>query len=269
MVSDKETTTAIAKAIESNSELIKEIYGDFAKPGVSQVGKALGSALGLVNTILSPIQFLNGKVSIYFEHSLDKYRSSIQNIPMEQIIDVIPEIGVPILEKLSYISADELSDMYINLLLKASRQQTSCQAHPSFVLALSSLSSDEAVFLKTISCMTELSFIEIVQINKPGQERVDHTLMDYVIHSSLMKGLMHKNNIGLYVSNLVSLGVLEISRYQYRPDKAMYCTHIWDELKAYRKCMSNQIPETTKISYKECSAKITPFGKLFIAACLG
>jgi len=40
-------------------DLIKEIYGDLAKPGVTQVGNALGTVIGLLNTCLSPIKYLN------------------------------------------------------------------------------------------------------------------------------------------------------------------------------------------------------------------
>jgi len=39
--------------------LLKEIYGDLAKPGVSQVGKALSTVVGLGNTILWPVALLN------------------------------------------------------------------------------------------------------------------------------------------------------------------------------------------------------------------
>jgi hypothetical protein len=48
----------IVKSIASVPELMKEIYSDLAKPGVSQVGKNLGCILGLGNTALYPIYLL-------------------------------------------------------------------------------------------------------------------------------------------------------------------------------------------------------------------
>ena len=39
--------------------LLKEIYGDALKPGVSQVGKALGTILGLGTTVLLPVYWVN------------------------------------------------------------------------------------------------------------------------------------------------------------------------------------------------------------------
>lgn len=258
----------IAKAAESNSELLKKIYDNLASPGVSQVGKAFGSILGLVNTALFPINFLNGKAGIYLEHSLDKYRSSLQNIPLEQIIDVLPEIGVPILEKLSYISADELSDMYINLLSKASSKESVDQAHPSFVLALSSLSSDEAIFLNTIREMAQIPFITMSQMTGRSATKKDHILLDYVVHSSVIKDLMFKKNIGLYMSNLVSLGIFELNRDQYTQQNSNSCLDIWEEQKQWRIKTEDQMPSNARLNYKEGSADITPFGKMFISACL-
>lgn len=41
--------------------LIVEVYGDLAKPGVQQVGKALETVLGLGNTILWPLALANAR----------------------------------------------------------------------------------------------------------------------------------------------------------------------------------------------------------------
>ncbi len=89
--------------------LLKEIYGDLAKPGVSQVGKALGSVLGLGNTILWPVTLLNERARIALEKNLEKYREQIKDIPNEELTEVPPELGVPIVEKLSYVTNEELS----------------------------------------------------------------------------------------------------------------------------------------------------------------
>jgi hypothetical protein len=43
---------ALAAGLAARSELLKEIYTDLAKPGVSQVGLAIGTILGLGNTAL-------------------------------------------------------------------------------------------------------------------------------------------------------------------------------------------------------------------------
>ena len=139
----------LAGALTAHKDLIQEIYGDLFKPGVSQVGKALETILGLGNTILWPIQVLNGRAKIALENNFEKYRQQLKDVSDADIISVRPEVGVPILEKLAYVTDDEISDLYINLLAKASTTQTAQFAHPSFVNIINNLSPDEAILLKS------------------------------------------------------------------------------------------------------------------------
>ena len=76
--------------------LLKDIYGDLAKPGVEQVGKALGTVLGLGNTILWPLTMLNERARIALEKNLEKYRRQLDG--KDKIVEVSPEVGVPVLE---------------------------------------------------------------------------------------------------------------------------------------------------------------------------
>lgn len=108
----------ILKEASQTPGLLKQLYGDLARPGVAQVGKALSTVLGLGNTILWPLSLLNEKAKIALEHNLEKYRKQLEGVPEEKIIPVSPEVGVPVSEKLSYISDNELSDLYTNLLAK-------------------------------------------------------------------------------------------------------------------------------------------------------
>ena len=59
-----------------------------------------------------------------------------------------PQIGVPIIEKLGYITNDEIADLFTNLLTKASSVDTVNLAHPSFVQLIERLSVDEARIIK-------------------------------------------------------------------------------------------------------------------------
>jgi hypothetical protein len=116
--------TILAGALAAHRGLIKEIYGDLVKPGVTQVGKAVETILGLGNTILWPLQMLNGRAKIALENNFEKYREQLKDVSEADIISVRPEVGVPILEKLAYVTDDEISQLYINLLAKASSAQT-------------------------------------------------------------------------------------------------------------------------------------------------
>src|SRR5262245_34720346 len=100
--------------------LLLEIYGDLAKPGVKQAGRALETVVGLGNTILWPIAWANERSRIALKRNLEKYREEIKHLPEEKVTPVPPEIGVPIAEKLGYVTDEELSDLYVNLLARAS-----------------------------------------------------------------------------------------------------------------------------------------------------
>ena len=148
----------VISAIASGKDgLLKEIYGDLAKPGVVQVGKALETILGLGNTILIPLQLLNAKGKLIVENNLNVYRQKLEDIDDANIIGVSPEIGVPIIEKLTYVTNEQLVELYTELLKKASIESQCSNAHPNFLNIINSLSPDEAVLIKAIKGYDENS----------------------------------------------------------------------------------------------------------------
>ena len=68
----------IAEEIAQSPAILKEIYGDLTKPSVQQVGKALGTIIGLGNTVLWPFALLNEKAKIALERNLERYRIILQ-----------------------------------------------------------------------------------------------------------------------------------------------------------------------------------------------
>ncbi|MDC5019689.1 hypothetical protein NRA03_18095, partial [Acinetobacter baumannii] len=86
--------------LEPFADLLKEIYGDLAKPGVAQVGIALATVIGLLNTCLSPIKFINEKTELKRQKNLEHLAKRLSVIPVENVVEVPPEIAIPIAEKL-------------------------------------------------------------------------------------------------------------------------------------------------------------------------
>src|SRR3990172_1019024 len=173
------TVLAILKEIAQAPGLLKELYGDLAKPGVSQVGKALGSVLGLGNTILWPITLMNEKANIALKRNLEKYREQIKEVPEDELTEVPPEIGVPITEKLSYVTNEELSNLYVNLLAKASTFKTAESAHPSFVNIINNLSPDEALLLEQFRDTDALPYVEARLVKKDNRNLPLFDLIQY------------------------------------------------------------------------------------------
>lgn len=54
-----------------SGDLLKEIYGDFAKPSVQSVGKALGTVFDIV---FGGLSYFPQKGNIYLKNNLEKYR---------------------------------------------------------------------------------------------------------------------------------------------------------------------------------------------------
>lgn len=255
---------SLIKEIVQVPGLLKDIYGDLAKPGVEQAGKALGTVIGLGNTILWPVALANEKARIALESNLEKYRKRLENTPKEDITEVAPEIGVPIGEKITYVTNDELSDMYVELLAKASTKSSSSLAHPSFVNVINNLSPDEAVLLKTLRTTQSLPFIEI-RLHKDGKPEWN-TLDPLYSPLSKVTGISFPNNVVAYVSNFEGLGLLQVRTDIFMAGEGIY-EPLEIESRAKFKGLEDILEPKMQIKFQKGKIEVTPFGRLFLQAC--
>ncbi|MHB1320930.1 MAG: DUF4393 domain-containing protein [Acidithiobacillus ferrivorans] len=242
---------------------MKELYGDLAKPGVQQAGKALSTIIGLGNTVLWPVALLNEKSKIALENNLEKYRLKMEKVSEEDTCEVPPEIGVPIAEKLSYVTNEALSEMYIELLANASQHQNANVAHPSFVNVITNISPDEAILIRSIRNMPGIPFIEVRLTVK---NKNVWTSLDAMKPGLLcFNELRYPNNVHAYLSNLEGLGTLQI-----RQDIFMVGENIYEPLEANAKAtyghIEKQVPDRT-ITFQRGQIEITPFTRLLMKAC--
>lgn len=259
----------------SESGLLKEIYSDIAQPGVKKVGIALETVLDFGNTLLIPIKLMNEKSKINFVNHMNRYKEKIENIESNKLATVPPEIGVPILEKLTYTTSDVVAELFLNLLTKASSIDTSAPAHPRFIDIVSNVSVDEAKIIEylTINNLYSIPFI----IFKASQVN-DHSLFSHskLDRTGLEKILtfLYPNNVNLYIDNLVSLGILrrregfmpiesnnkmslELLEHLYEDDKMVLLNHI-----RKKSDVDYYPPETVPGHYE-----VTRIGKSFISTC--
>ncbi len=252
----------ILKELAEVPGLLKEIYGDLAKPGVAQVGKALSTILGLGNTILWPFALLNERAKIALENNLEKYRQQLKQVPQDRIAEVPPEVGVPIAEKLAYVTDDQLSGLYINLLAKASTLDYAHTAHPSFVNVISNLSPDEALLLQHIR--EDRPFVE-ARLSKKGKTEW-HTLGLLLTGLEVKTKLSYPQNIVAYLSNFEGLGLINI-----RHDVFIAHPPLYEELENIYRPQFEMVPhdkEAVELRFERGKIVLTPFGNLFITACL-
>lgn len=258
-----ELLPALTKAA-SEQGLLKEIYGDLAKPGVSQVGKALGVVLGLGSTMLWPIQLINEKCRILLERNLDYYRDKLKDIPEDQIVPVATEIGVPLAEKLSYVQDPDLRELYTNLLVKASTMHGQQTAHPSFVNIINNLSPDEANLLTFLEKRSAHPFVAAKWTNPIKNHWI--RIVDLVLAIDDDIKLEYFNNLVAYMSNLEGLGLIDIRRDIFVVPESLY-----DPIEAALKDQFKPTiapPEFPELRLERGRIDVTPFGQLFFAACL-
>lgn len=242
--------------------LMKEVYGDLAKPGVSQVGKMFGTILGLGNTALWPIAFANGAAEIALRENLERLRIRLSKIPIEQVIPAVPEIGVPLAEKIAISRDVSIAVLYVELLAKASIESQSALVHPAFIAMLEALSPDEAYLLPYFN--NRLPKIDI-KLSSDGGVTFRYVLKNK-INLSLPRPLEFPINFSGYLNNLQRLGIIEISdtlRVKEDPDPYL-------PLEAVYRALAESM--TTPDSNEEAIVNrgmisATEFGKLFIRAC--
>jgi len=245
--------------------LLKDIYSDLLKPGVKQVGKSLETVFGLGNTILLPLTLLNEKASIILRKNLDKYREEIQDILEEDLAQVPPEIGVPIIEKLTYVSDYELSALYVNLLAKASTVHTNALAHPGFVNIINNLCPDEVIVLKELYRLNPIPFVSVRFVKK--KEEIFTPIGDLLTGVEKEISMLFPENTQAYLSNFEGLGLIHVRRDIFLAHQPSY-----DFLEKLYRPQFEAMPSYSKtngtLEFKEGKIDVTPYGDMFMKACL-
>ena len=244
--------------------LMREVYGDLAKPGVRQVGKALGTVLELGNTALWPVAWANERTRIALETNLEKYRKKLASTPEEEICEVAPELGVPIAEKFAYVTNEELSEMYTELLAKASQVQNAGLAHPGFVNTINNLSPDEAILLRAIRNFELTPFIE-VRLKKKGKNEwiILHPMF---LTLPCFKDMRFVNNVSAYFSNLEGLGIIDKRIDIFIADDTLY-----EPLEEHATKRYLQVEEASighELSFQRGKIETTLLGRMFVKACI-
>ena len=251
--------------VKETPQILLTIYGDLAQPSVKKVGTALESVFEFSTSLLLPIKLLNEKFKINFEKRLNEYKEKIDQIPDEKLCEVNPQIGTPIIEKLSYTTNDEIANLFTNLLAKASSIDTVNLAHPAFVQLIERLSVDEARIIKYLlhkDFIPCVSFRAHLNENKGFNQILNNgTLIPFEIE------LLFPKNIKTYLDNLTSMGILDVSHGLHKKDENLY-KPIYE--KYNYETLNEKFTKTSvfnKVSKENTYYQITDFGKAFIKAC--
>ena len=210
----------IVELVKETPNILGQVYGDLAQPSVKAVGNALGTVFEFSTSFLLPVKLLNEKFKLNFTKRLNEYKEKLEQIPEEKQCEVHPQIGTPIIEKLSYTTNEEIADLFTTLLANASNVDMVNTAHPSFVNMVERMSPDEARLLKYLKGENEIQYCTFngnVLEGKGFKTLADHvTLLDNEVD------FQYPQNVNAYLANFISLGIIIDMSGKYKIDKTVY-----------------------------------------------
>ena len=214
-----------------------ELYNDLFKPGMQKAGEALSSVIDGANLILLPLKLVNAKSRIYFDNNIEKYSKKLNANTALTLTQVPQYVGLPIVDKLIYLDQNELAEAFINLLIKASFEESLKLAHPAYISILERLSADEAKILFYFKNQERIPFldfyihryikkIESLDTSLIGkakiQQMIDYTYQDtetvFIKAAWNLTGientvdLLFPENIDIYIENLEINGLITFER---------------------------------------------------------
>lgn len=269
----KEETKVNALINIGQSKIVEKAYDDILSEPSKKAGSALGTIINIGNTVLWPIKWVNERTRIYFENNLKKYEEKISQIPEDKIIEIPTEISMPILERFTYTSNEELSNAFVNLLVSASSIDDINKAHPGFIQIIDRLSPDEALLLKYLAgvdCIAtlDIQYYEFFDDQVRKNEYV-HLLKNATSLQNKVE-LKFPENINIYLENLTSLALIQERTYYYTN-----CEEDFIEIEkinneylsiVFDKYDEKQLSKAKKV--KKGMFEKTQYGELFIKACI-
>lgn len=251
--------------LKEEKGLLALVYKDLLRPSVQVIGKSLKAVLEFVSTPFMALQLQNDKVKLNLEKRLDEYAQKLHTIPEDKRCEVHPQIGLPIIEKLTYTTSDEIADLFTNLLASASSVDTANSAHPAFISMIERMSADEARILVYLKDKEDIPYCDINAYS--NQNSGFGTLFEHVTMIEEDVSLSYPENTNAYLANFVSLGILRDKKGTFRMDKTQY-NRIKEKYQV-EELTAKFVPERWKsIDAEESYYQVTPFGRLFIQACI-
>ena len=252
--------------VKAGANVLGQFYQDLAQPSVKALGQALATVFELCPNSLLSLKLWTEKRKLNFAKRLNEYKEKLEQIPEEKRCEVETQIGTPIVEKLTYTTNDEIADLFTTLLANASNIDTVNCAHPAFIDIIGRLSEDEAKIIQFLKSVEEIPYCSFRAYLKADNQRFI-TLIDHATMLPYRISMTFPQNTTAYLSNLISLGILSDRDGIYKADDNIYQEIIQkNELDSLKQ---KYVPHTfISIEVSKSFYKITPFGKLFIDACI-
>ena len=255
----------LVEIVKGAPNVLGQVYEDLAQPSVKAVGNALGTVFEFSTSMLLPLKLLNEKFKLNFTKRLNEYKDKLNAIPEDLRCEVHPQIGTPIIERLSYTTTDEIASLFSTLLASASNKEKMNLAHPSFIGMIERLSSDEARIIQYLKGKKDLEYCEFRGKLLNGKGYIPLINRATLIPRDV--DIVFPQNIEAYLANLVGLGILKDMSGTYKVDTA-----ITDQICEYfrlQELRTKFVPARySSIDVDRSYLAVTDLGKMFINACV-
>jgi len=203
------------------AKVLARSYDDLLKPSFSKIGKAVGGVIGFFTMPFRGLDLVSDMGDAKMRKFFEDFCVKLNKVPEDRISEVPPEILVPTLEKVRYIRDEDIREMFLKLLTKASDEKTIHLAHPRFTTLISDISNDEARLIEYFSHLatSSIPFVAVrCEFGPQEVKRYGKTFLrgEGIQKSPMLTGIEDKvkltfdHNIPLYFSNLEGLGLIRM-----------------------------------------------------------
>jgi len=247
-------------------ELLKLVYPDLIQPAAKSVGESLKIVVDFLTMPLLFLKYANASVRLRFQKRIDRLSDGLEEIPEDKKCEISSSIGAPAMEQLAIESDEDISDLFISLLVNAASEDTISVVHPRFVTSLKGISGDEAKMLMHLKGETSIPFV-VIRMKFDAENGLDKTEILTGIEQKVQ--LRFPQNIPVYFENFLSLGIVSSGtgalsdiRKWYEPLFAIY-----DPIKQAIHSKGHDDGNQYDVGYSTGYYTITRFGRMFIHAC--
>lgn len=254
----------------------KKLYDDFASPTIKEAG-ILGAKI---------FKALTFSAEIWSQKRIDKLNAlqdevaeNLKDISEEEIIDVAPDyiVGPAINAYMYSMSSKELKAMYAKLISKSLLKENSTIIHPAMTYIIQNLMPTEALLLKYLYLKnkTSIPLMKTTWKLKDEKEGYITSLTDIYIQphqseikddNSVIEFSDFSKGTPATISNLVRLGILEVSYVEFLTDNKNY-----EDIEGLQEYVSDKENCESKgliFTPEKGTAKITALGFDFIEVCI-
>jgi hypothetical protein len=259
----KETAEAVATIIKEVS-----VYPDAIQPAARELGTLVATPFSLLNTALRPVRLILQGINLVYDNLEDSLRRHLANVPPEQVVEPPANVAGPLLLAYPFVESEpDLRELFARLLATAMTSAIQRSAHPSFVEVIKQLTVDEA---KLVRSFAERSWLQypVVEVRVFGGSAYPGFQVRGLLFDFGDVPLSAPLRLPAYVHNLQRLGLVTISFAERVADDAPYVKfETMPEIVRLRENAA-AVAQGGSVQAAPGVVKVTPYGALFLAACV-